>query len=195
MLPIATAPAADFLPVPVIEHRVASAGSVPGGAFIDASFTSPGPGAAAQLGPRVEKEVFWLDMLSASARRLSALNPGWDGPGSVPISRTALFTATSLTLSALKGLDRAVAPYLVPGGDGSVQIEWHEKHGELELDVSPSGDLWIWGRDHITGAEYEGENDVALALFLRTAPRLAAIQVNVAHERIQEASTFLTFAA
>ena len=56
---------------------------------------------------------------------------------------------------------------LVPGGDGSLQIEWHEKDGELEYDLSVEGSRSIWIRDHRTGEQIEGDDDRADALFSR----------------------------
>ena len=116
----------------------------------------------------------WPFLLAANIERLHQLAPGWDGPGSCAISRTALYTARRITRRALAGVNDATAPRLVPGGDGSVQIEWHEKHGELELDIAQDGSLSIWGRDHRNGSEFDGEGSTALALFERWAPRLAA---------------------
>lgn len=126
------------------------------------------------------QKAAWLDELTANARRLSGLASGWDGPGSVPISRKVLFRASKLSRDALEGLEAASAPSLVPGGDGSIQIEWHEKHGELELVIHPSGESYIWGRIYSTGAEFEGEDEKALALFYRWAPWMASPQCDVA---------------
>ncbi len=127
----------------------------------------------------VKREPVWTYHLKASAGRIMSLQAGWDGPGSVPVAPSALFTATQNTRQALHGLQQAVAPYLVPGGDGSVQVEWHEKHGELELDIDVNGGLSIWGREHSTGAEFEGINEKALDLFFRWAPWMASISSDV----------------
>jgi hypothetical protein len=82
---------------------------------------------------------------------------------------------------ALAPLKRATAPYLVPGGDGSVQVEWHEKNGEIELDIAADGTLEIWVLDRLSRTEIEGQHEEALALFSRWAPRVAAIGDNENH--------------
>ncbi len=123
-------------------------------------------------------ERHWETALIATARRLAGLKQGWDGEGSIPVERGLLDEATLLVRQSLQGSLRAVCPYLVPGGDGSIQIEWHRKHGELELDLATDGSRWIWVRDHDTGEEFEGENEKALALFSRWAPWMAAPRNN-----------------
>jgi hypothetical protein len=92
-------------------------------------------------------------------------------------------------------LDQAAAPYLVPGGDGSVQVEWHEKHGELELDVDRGGNLSIWGRDHRNGAEFEGEAEMAIDLFYRWAPWVATAVRDGADASVSSAPPSISVAA
>jgi len=112
----------------------------------------------------------WLDKFTTASRRLQALPRGWDGAGSVPPSKTALFKAERITRDALADQPNASAPYLVPAGDGSVQVEWHGTNAEVELTVDPSGHLSFWSRDHLTGRVHEGEDDRARNLFFNWAP-------------------------
>jgi hypothetical protein len=129
----------------------------------------------------IEGPLQWQAAIWARVRELSALAPGWDGPGSSKVSTDALYTATGITRLALEGQPGAVAPYIVPGGDGSVQIEWHEEHAELELDIGSDGTHFsVWGRDHRSGVEFEGEDAEAINLFFRWAPRVATHPGDVA---------------
>jgi hypothetical protein len=121
-----------------------------------------------------QAEPDWISHLAKNAQALSELRAGWDGRGSIPIPRKVLYHATSYVESALKGLSNVAPPRLVPGGDGSVQIEWHAKHGELEFDIGPQDEMTIWIRDRRNGVEFEGENQAALALFYRWAPWIAS---------------------
>ena len=118
----------------------------------------------------VQWEPRWANVLAFRAQSIGSLTRGWDGPGSVAINRRLLFEAVRIVEKALIGARNAVAPYLVPGGDGSLQIEWHEKDGELEYDLSVEGSRSIWIRDHRTGEQIEGDDDRADALFSRCAP-------------------------
>lgn len=123
--------------------------------------------------PLAASEPAWSFLLREAAFRLRGLTAGWDGVGSQPVENHALFMAESMVREALEGRLLATAPYLVPSGDGSVQIEWHERAGEIELSIDPEGHLHIWGRDHRSGQQFEGEGDEARSLFARWAPWLA----------------------
>ena len=129
--------------------------------------------------PLAASEPAWSSLLREAAFRLRGLTAGWDGLGSQPVENHALFMAESMVREALEGRLLATAPYLVPSGDGSVQIEWHERAGEIELSIDPGGRLHLWGRDHRSGQQFEGEGDEARSLFARWAPWLAADVRNV----------------
>jgi hypothetical protein len=115
----------------------------------------------------------WLHSFVANSKRLAALPKGWDGPGSIPTPEGILYRAERITRDALIGLPDAASPYLVPAGNGGVQIEWHGTAGEIELTIVPGGGLHFWGRDHLTGTEREGQDEEARALFFRWAPWIA----------------------
>jgi hypothetical protein len=135
---------------------------------------APSSQPAPQQATTRETEPDWVSHLTRNAQALSELQAGWDGHSSIPISRKLLYRATSYVESALKGLSNVTPPRLVPGGDGSVQIEWHAIHGELEFDIGPHDEMTIWIRDRRNGAEFQGENQAALALFYRWAPWIAS---------------------
>ncbi|WP_271504344.1 hypothetical protein [Bradyrhizobium sp. CCBAU 11357] len=88
-----------------------------------------------------------------------------------------------------------VAPRLVPGGDGSLQIEWHTRRGELELDLDTDGAMSIWVRDHATGAEFDGDGEEAFALFYRWAPWIAARVHHAPHAAAPAQMAFFEAAA
>jgi hypothetical protein len=126
----------------------------------------------------------WLDIFTAASKRLQALPTGWDGPGSVPSSKVALYKAEQIARDALTDLPDALPPYLVPAGDGSVQVEWHGTIAEIELTVDPNGNLSFWSRDHTAGKVCEGEDGLARNLFLSWAPWAASPRRNAGDESI-----------
>jgi hypothetical protein len=117
----------------------------------------------------------WADVLALRAENIGNLARGWDGPGSVAVRRDLLLEAVRMVEKSLIYAWNAVAPFLVPGGDGSLQIEWHEKNGELEFDLAVDGSRSIWIRDHRFGDEIEGDDDRADALFSRWAAWVASV--------------------
>ena len=111
----------------------------------------------------------WTADLATRLQRLRDLTHGWDGPGSRPIKPWLLNKAARLINDALASSQYSVAPFLVPGGDGSVQIEWHTKSGEIELDLAIDGTYSIWIHDRLTGNEVEATDERAVSLFSRWA--------------------------
>jgi len=137
----------------------------------------------------------WKPQFLANVRGLSELHAGWDGPGSVPVPETLLVLAAFYVESALSSFPAMMAPRLVPGGDGSVQIEWHTKRGELEFDIDDHSIAYIWVRDHLNGVEFEGEGEDAVALFYRWAPWVAARHHDVVDVTDQEQMATFAIAA
>lgn len=121
----------------------------------------------------IKVEPAWALDLSVRAERIKALRKGWDGIKSVPVSPTIVEFAQNLVKEALITAGTASAPYLSPGGDGSLQVEWHTKTGEIELDISAGGNASVWIRSRNSDEEFEAEDEGALSLFARWAPRVA----------------------
>ena len=165
--------------------------------WIDASRSAPPPRHVAQPSRAEGKRPgAWSNQLAANARSISALEAGWDGPGSVAISPEILARAVFYVDSALKDVaSDLIAPRLVPGGDGSLQIEWHTRRGELELDLDTDGAMSIWIRDHASGAEFDGGGEEAFALFYRWAPWIASRLHDVPHAPVQAHMALFEIAA
>jgi hypothetical protein len=121
----------------------------------------------------IKVEPAWALDLSVRAERIKALRKGWDGIKSVPVSPAIVEFAQNLVKEALITAGTASAPYLSPGGDGSLQVEWHTKTGEIELDISAGGNASVWIRSRNSDEEFEAEDEGALSLFARWAPRVA----------------------
>ncbi|MCA1418615.1 hypothetical protein [Bradyrhizobium sp. BRP23] len=112
------------------------------------------------------------------------------------ISPEILARALFYVDTALKdGASDLVAPRLVPGGDGSLQIEWHTRRGELELDIDTDGSMSIWVRDHASGAEFDGDDEEAFALFYRWAPWIASRLHDAPHVAASTQMAFFEVAA
>ncbi len=64
---------------------------------------------------------------------LTSLTAGWDGYDAGPVS----FTCAKFAASILERLCNSdvPAPSLVPGSDGTLQIEWHRNQYDIDIDV------------------------------------------------------------
>ena len=120
----------------------------------------------------------WAFDLSVRSSRIVNLTDGWDGPRSVHINQQLIEKAQRIIKDALMPARRPSAPYLVPGGDGSLQIEWHTRLGDIELDLSPTGEVYLWGKSGASGDEFEADDEKALDLFSRWASRIAEAMDN-----------------
>ena len=70
---------------------------------------------------------------------LSLLENNWDSYGGKPITQFALAEA-QLLLKALSGI-QAVDPSVVPCSNGGIQLEWHRNGYDLEIEISPEGEV------------------------------------------------------
>ena len=97
----------------------------------------------------------WVAELKSRFDELTALPTGWDGYEGRPVSfNCAYFTANLLERLFVDGVP---APQLVPGGDGTVQFEWHRNQYDVEVDVLAPYDVVAVRRDHRTGQVQEVE--------------------------------------
>ena len=95
----------------------------------------------------------WFGSLAARFNELTSLERGWDGYKGLPVKfSTAMFAAQLLERVAN---DRVPAPSLIPGADGSLQIEWHLKGYDIEIDIRDAFDLTAVRIDHKNELEEE----------------------------------------
>ena len=75
----------------------------------------------------------WKSVVTHRLNELCALPIGWDGYAGQPVS----FICANFAASMLARLsrDNVPPPSIVPGSDGTLQVEWHRKMFDIELDV------------------------------------------------------------
>ncbi len=75
----------------------------------------------------------WMRELESRFNELTSLEVGWDGYAGRPVSFTcAVFAANLLEQICIENVS---APSLVPGSDGTLQIEWHKNQYDIEIDI------------------------------------------------------------
>ena len=75
----------------------------------------------------------WMRNLSSRFNEVVSLPRGWDGYTGVPVSfTTAQFAAQMIERLCVSDVP---TPSVIPGTDGSVQVEWHTGGYDVELDV------------------------------------------------------------
>jgi hypothetical protein len=100
----------------------------------------------ADASPDLPPEQPWLDRVLARVDQLAELKHGWNEPGSVGTTHAAVHVAKALVtaIAALRTVDPAHAPQLVPADDGGVTFAWRENGFELDLDVNADGRIEGW---------------------------------------------------
>jgi hypothetical protein len=92
---------------------------------------------------------------------LLALPTNWDSYGARPIDPQCVAYALNLLRSTMR--PETPAPAVVPTSLGGVQIEWHTKGLDLEIEIRSPGQSYVLYEDHRDGAKWEGEIAADLA--------------------------------
>lgn len=110
----------------------------------------------------VDEPSPWVASLDKRFNDLTSLPIGWDGYKGVPVLYTvAKFASLILSRLYVTGLP---APSLVPGSDGTLQIEWHINQYDVELDILNVNSIFASRYDCLSGAEesFSLSNDVTI---------------------------------
>ena len=83
------------------------------------------------------------------------LPKGWDGPDSMPVKNEIAESALRVLCHIYQ--DQLPIPSLVPGADGSLQIEWHCGDYDIELDILEPNLIDAWRKNIKTDVEDEDE--------------------------------------
>lgn len=95
----------------------------------------------------------WVSSLHARFEELSQLPVGWDGYS----GRSVSFHVASFAANLLERLcvDEVPAPNIVPGGDGTLQIEWHRNGFDIEIHIQAQQEVFCYRQDLQNGYEEE----------------------------------------
>lgn len=95
----------------------------------------------------------WIEILRDRFDELVSLPVGWDGYNGRPVSFTCAQFAANLIESLCD--DGLPPPSLVPGSDGTLQIEWHRNQYDIEIDVLAPYQVVATRFDHQTAQQQE----------------------------------------
>ena len=79
----------------------------------------------------------WLRTVLDQLERLTSLESDWDGYGA-PVIQPSLIIHTLNFLEAT-ALKSAPAPAIVATNRGSIQLEWHRRGHEIDVEIAPDG--------------------------------------------------------
>lgn len=100
----------------------------------------------------------WMIALQERFNEIVRLPIGWDGYTGIPVPfTTANFAAQIIERLYSKDVE---PPSIVPGSDGSMQIEWHVNGYDIELDVLGQVNVGAYRYNHLTKIEEELELEI-----------------------------------
>ena len=97
----------------------------------------------------------WVQELESRLNSLTGLPIGWDGYQGKPVS----FSCASFAANLIGRIcvDNVPAPQLVPGSDGTLQLEWHLNGYDIEINVLAPFEVVAARYNHATSEEEEIE--------------------------------------
>jgi hypothetical protein len=115
----------------------------------------------------VQQDGAWLDYVIDALSDLLVLQPGWDSYGAKAIDHNAAYVVVDVLDQIMHST--TPLPALVPLRSGGIQIEWHERGVDLEIQVRSQMDVSAYYADD-AGDEWEkvlGANFSALRAPMR----------------------------
>lgn len=94
----------------------------------------------------------WWDKFLEKLRKLAELPQGWDSYGSDPISPSCIQKVIE-TLPKFV-VEETPMPSAVPCSDGAVQIEWHTRGMEVEIEFTADGRIVAFVKNLKTDEEW-----------------------------------------
>jgi hypothetical protein len=120
--------------------------------------------------PTVERPPRWFDPTLDDLEAVLRLPPNWNSYRARPVEAQAAVAAIELLLAIMP--DSLSKPTIIPTVRGSVQLEWHTRGVDLEIDVLANGRYALFFEDDQTGVSWEREASEAAGL---TRPVLAEL--------------------
>ena len=126
----------------------------------DALLTGAGPGQYVII--RVEEdEPKWLTTTVERMNELLELQPNWDSYGARCVEKHAVETALEILGTVMR--PNTSPPTVVPTVEGGIQLEWHQNHIDLEVEVKPEGQVLMFRQ----GGSQPEVSDVDISLEFR----------------------------
>lgn len=97
----------------------------------------------------------WVRDVVPQLGRLLDLGVNWSGAPSAPIEPRLAESAVNDVLAHVLPDDGAAIPQVVPCVDGGIQLEWHRGGWDVEVTLSPVGEVWVDASSD--DLEWEGE--------------------------------------
>jgi hypothetical protein len=141
LAPIIVAVGKRFSSAPFVSTSLAGAEALRAGAPCGVEF------------PPLPTIPVWISPLVEQLEAILGLPEGWNSYGAARIDGKTAVRAVRLLLK-VAGLTTP-APSVVPTPSGGVQLEWHERDIDLEVELTPQGQVSMHYADDLTGEDWD----------------------------------------
>lgn len=100
----------------------------------------------------------WLSEAANRLYRLANLPAGWDGHRAPPLRRDVIAFARAIL--ATIAAPRLPVPHIVPLANGGLQLEWHERDANLELEITAPHRMYFAFEGRMARGEVEEEGEI-----------------------------------
>jgi hypothetical protein len=114
----------------------------------------------------------WLPKVLADIHQALSLPAKWDSYSARPVEVTAAARAIDVLGKIMR--PATSAPHVVPTSRGGIQLEWTTTDIDLEIDISPEGEVEVCFEDFGSGEEWERTLDNDLSALVPIVSRLAS---------------------
>ncbi len=97
----------------------------------------------------------WLPKVKETLRRLVDLPENWNSYGAKRVDPAIARQASDLLVQLAH--PEMPEPAVVPTRCGGIQIEWHDRSIDLEINLGPRGEMHVSFEDEQNGEEWEQE--------------------------------------
>ncbi len=113
-----------------------------------------------------EIKPIWLTLTNKNLLAIVALNNNWDSYGADRISPKVAEAVHELLWNIMQMA--TPAPQIVPSANGSIQLEWHQKGIDLEIEVKSFSSFSVFFEDaQNEEASWEGDIETDLTKLVR----------------------------
>lgn len=104
--------------------------------------------------PLTAQQPYWIDDVICQVRKLWKLPQNWDSRGAKRIDKNLLETIVKVLSEVMRA--STPPPCMIPMSCGGVQLEWHMRGMDLEVEFRSSDDFDVFCEDHFDSTIWEG---------------------------------------
>jgi len=112
----------------------------------------------------------WFEGVERKLMSFVNLEANWNSYGARPVHESVARAASDLLRQLVR--PSATEPAVVPTSGGGVQIEWHTRSLDLEIELASVGRLSAAFEDRASGEEWEQEFSTDLGLLVKAINKI-----------------------